>query len=145
MRGKHNAALFYSAQMDVRMAVHGDDFLCPADDDGLQHVDDKLRSRYTVKDIGTLGPDEKDVRKLNVLNRTFVFGTDVRGEFVDILPDHRHASIIIQESGCDSRTKAVATPREKIQDATVLAGQKSRSLRRMRPADIDQQLCDCLI
>ena len=79
VRGKHNAALFYSAQMDARMVVHGDDFLCLADDDGLQHVDDKLRSRYTVKDLGTLGPDEKDVRKLNVLNRTFVFGTDVRG------------------------------------------------------------------
>ena len=27
-RGKHSAALFQSAKLNVRMAVHGDDFVC---------------------------------------------------------------------------------------------------------------------
>ena len=38
-RGKHSAALFHSTIQDVRMAVHGDDFVCLSDDDGLKHID----------------------------------------------------------------------------------------------------------
>ena len=36
-RGKHCAALFHNPNQDVRMAVHGDDFVCLSDDDGLKH------------------------------------------------------------------------------------------------------------
>ena len=35
-RGKHSAALFHSPNQDVRTAVHGDDFVCLSDDDGLK-------------------------------------------------------------------------------------------------------------
>ena len=54
-RGKHSAALFHNPNQDVRMAVHGDDFVCLSDDDGLKHIDSLLKSKYTVKDVGTLG------------------------------------------------------------------------------------------
>ena len=37
-RGKHSAALFHNLNQDVRMAVHGDDFVCLLDDDGLKHT-----------------------------------------------------------------------------------------------------------
>ena len=30
---KHSAALFHNPNQDVRMAVHGDDFVCLSDDD----------------------------------------------------------------------------------------------------------------
>ena len=43
-RGKHNAALFYNSDQDVTMAVHGDDFVCWSDDDGLIHIDTLLKS-----------------------------------------------------------------------------------------------------
>ena len=35
-RGKHSAALFHNSNEDVRMAVHGDDFVCLSDDGGLK-------------------------------------------------------------------------------------------------------------
>ena len=35
-RGKHSAALFHNPNQDVRRAVHGDDFVCLSDDDGLK-------------------------------------------------------------------------------------------------------------
>ena len=38
-RDKHSAALFHNPYQDVRVAVHGDDFVCFSDDDGLQHLD----------------------------------------------------------------------------------------------------------
>ena len=44
-RGKHSAALFHNPNQDVRMAVHGDDFVCLSDDDGLKHIDSLLKSK----------------------------------------------------------------------------------------------------
>ena len=47
--------LFHSPNQDVRMKVHGDDFVCLSDYDGLKHIDSLLTSKYTAKDMGTLG------------------------------------------------------------------------------------------
>ena len=58
---KHSAALFHNPNQDVRMAVHGDDFVCLSDDDGLKHIDSFLKSKYTAKDMGTLGFVERCV------------------------------------------------------------------------------------
>ena len=54
-RGKHSAALFHNPNQDVRMAVHGDDFVCLSDDDGLERIDSLLKSKYTAQDMGTRG------------------------------------------------------------------------------------------
>ena len=50
-RVKHSAHI---PNQDVRMAVHGDDFVCLSDDDGLKHIDSLLKSKYTAMDMGTL-------------------------------------------------------------------------------------------
>ena len=42
---KHSAHI---PNQDVRMAVHGDDFVCLSDDDGLKHIDSLLKSKYTA-------------------------------------------------------------------------------------------------
>ena len=109
-RGKHSAALFHSPNQDVRMAVHGDDFGCLSDDDGLKHVDSLLTSKYTAKDMGTLGFEDSDVKSLLLLNRVFRVGVDQTGQYLDIVPDLRHAPLIISESGCNANTKTVRTP-----------------------------------
>ena len=59
-RGKHSAALFQNPNQDVRLAVHGDGFLCLSDDDGLKHIDSFLKSTYTAKGMGTLGFEDSD-------------------------------------------------------------------------------------
>ena len=51
--GNHSAASFHNSNQDVRMAVHGDDFVCLSDDDGLNHIDTLLKSKYAAKDMGT--------------------------------------------------------------------------------------------
>ena len=60
--GTHSAALFHNPNQDVRMAVHGDDFVCLSDEDELKHIDGLLKSRYTAKDMGTLGFEDSDVK-----------------------------------------------------------------------------------
>ena len=41
----------------------------------------------------------------------------------------RHGPLIIIESGCNANTKTVSTPREKLQDTSVLDGRKSTILK----------------
>ena len=89
-RGKHSAAMFHNPNQDVRMAVHGDDFVCLSDDDGLEHIDSLLKSKYTAKDIGF---EDSYVKSLLLLNRVFRVGVDQTGQYLDIEPDFRHAPV----------------------------------------------------
>ena len=75
-RGKHSAALFHNPNQDVGMAVHGDDFVCLSDDDGLKHIDSLLESKNTGKQMGRLGFEEPDVKSLLFLNRVFRVGSN---------------------------------------------------------------------
>ena len=103
---EHSAALSHNSNEDVRVAVHGDVFVCLSDDDGLNYIDKLLKSKYTAKDMGTLGFDDSDVKSLLLLNRVFRVGQNL-----DIEPDLRHAPLIINESGCNANTKTLSTPR----------------------------------
>ena len=96
--------------------------LCLSDDDGLKHIDSLLKSKYTAKDMGTLGFEESDVRSLLLLNHVFGVVTDQTVQYLDIELDLRHAPLIISESRCNTNTEAVSTPREKLQDKLVLDG-----------------------
>ena len=57
-----NTALFHNPNQDVRLAVHGDDFVCLSEDDGLKHIDSLLKSKYTAKDMETFGFEDSDVK-----------------------------------------------------------------------------------
>ena len=129
-RGKHSAALFHNPNQDVRMAVHGDDFVCLSDEDGLKHIDSLLIAKYTAKDMGTVGFEDSDVKSLLLLNCVFRVGVDQTGQYLDIEPDLRYARLIISESGCNTNTKAVSTPRKKLQDKLVLDGRRSPILKK---------------
>ena len=86
---------FHNPNQDVRMAVHGDDFVCLSDDDRLNHIYSLLKSKYTAKDMGTFGFEDSDVKSLLLLNR--------------IEPDLRHAPLIINESGCNTNERNYKT------------------------------------
>ena len=102
-----------------------------SDDDGLKHIDSLLKCKYTAKDMGTLGSEESRVKSiLLLLNCVFRVGVGQIGQYLDIEPDLRHAPLIISESGCNTNTQAVSTPREKLQDKLVLDGRWSLILRK---------------
>ena len=101
-----------------------------SDDEGLDHIDSLLKSKYTAKDVGTLGFEDSDVINLLLLNRVFRGGVDQIGQYLDIEPDLRHATLIISESGCNKNTKAVSTPREELQNKLALDGRRGPILNR---------------
>ena len=71
--------------------------VCLSDDDGPKHVDSILKSRYTVKVMGTLGFEDSDVKSFLLLNRVFRVGVDQTGQYLDIELHLRHAPLIISE------------------------------------------------
>ena len=93
--------------------------MCLSDDDGLTHIDSLLKSKYTAEDMETLGFGDSDAKSLLLLNRVFRVGVGQTGQYLDIEPDLRHAPLISSESGCNTNTKAISTPREKLQDKLV--------------------------
>ena len=64
-----------------------------------------FKSKYTAKDMGTLGSEDPDVECVLLLNRVFRVGVDQTGQYLDIEPDLRHAPLIINESGCNTHTR----------------------------------------
>ena len=110
--------------------MHGDDFVCLSDDDGLEHIDGLLKSKETAKDMGTLRFEDSDVKSLLLLNRVFRVGVDQTGQYQDVELDLRHAPLIISESGRNTNNTAVSIPREKIQDKLVLDGRRSPILKK---------------
>ena len=63
---KHSAADFHNSNEDVRMAVHGDDFVCLSDDDGFK-THKLFKSKYTATDMGTLEFEESDGKKSSIV------------------------------------------------------------------------------
>ena len=55
--------------------------VCLSDDDGLKHMDSLFKSKYTAKDMGTLGFEASDVKSLLLLNRVFRVGLDQTGQY----------------------------------------------------------------
>jgi len=128
VRGRHCAASLYHHDEEIRVMCHGDDFLVLASDPGMEIVDKLLRGRYTVKQLGSLGWEPGDAKKIHVLNRDMVAGRDEQGVFVDIVPDPRHAEQIVQDAGLGKSKSTCVTPREKLKDEVVVAGTQGTRL-----------------
>ena len=130
LRGKHSAALFHNPNQDVRMAVRGDDIVCLSDDDGLKHIDNLLKSKYTAKKYGNTWIRRLRRESFMLLNRVFRVGIGQIRQSLDIESDSRYAQLIISESGCNAKTQTVSTPPEKLQDKLVLDGRRSSILKK---------------
>ena len=74
-RGKHSAALLQSESRCEKWQCTATT-VCLSDDDGVKHIDSLLKSKYTAKDMGTLGFEDSDVKSLLLLNRVFKVGVD---------------------------------------------------------------------
>ena len=64
-RGKSNASVFYHPQHDVRVMVHGDDFLALGDQKHLSELEDLLRKSYELKCLGIIGDQPEDKKEIH--------------------------------------------------------------------------------
>ena len=111
--------MFYRENDGTRIVVHGDDFLVLSDSQGLQEIDDLLRSAYELKRLGTLGFEEGDDREIHFLNRLIRVGKQTNRlirvgkhngrlgkhngrQVVFLEPDRRHVDLLIRELGLET-------------------------------------------
>ena len=69
-RGREAPMVFHNRKSGVRLVVHGDDFTFAGVKKELQKMKVKMREWYDIKDRGTMGSDEDDIKMITILGRT---------------------------------------------------------------------------
>ena len=102
-------SVFYNEQMDVRLLVHGDDFVALGDDAGQAHLQNVLQKKYELRVDGSIGYGEQR-QEFTVLNRVVSF-CEKTGT-ITYEPDPRHAEMVLKQLDLE-KCKPVKTPGEK--------------------------------
>ena len=91
-QGRASRCDFQHESRDIRLTVHGDDFLVVADAEQLAWLDVKLTQQYDMKSE-VLGTEANMKQEVRILNRTLRWGK----KGIEYEADDRHAIKIMQE------------------------------------------------
>ena len=111
VQGLFSPCLFYHAERQIELWVHGDDFTPLAEVEHLDWFETELAKGIKIKNRGTLGPDADDLKEIICLNRIIRWtqNEETGKEMIEYEADPRHAEIMISQLGLEgSRTKALA-------------------------------------
>ena len=108
IQGSAWTSVFRHKDKDVKLLVHGDDFLVLADAEGQAFMRKVLSERYEYRCDGVIGEGAND--HLTILNR--IVSYDKKTGAVTYEADPRHAEMIIRQLNLQD-AKAIATPAEK--------------------------------
>ena len=91
---------------------HGDDFVVAASRSGGDAVVEVLRTKFIVKDRGTLGPGHGDLKEVTILNRLIRWcgSWTVGGERLEFEADPRHVQILQAQLGLRPGSRGIGTP-----------------------------------
>lgn len=93
--GKSSTCVFYHAEKDMRLVVHGDDFVLSGKERHLNWFADELKNMYLVKIRGVLGPEKHDQKTIILLNRVMEWTDDG----IQVEADPRHVELILADLG----------------------------------------------
>ena len=108
--------IFVHKERDIRLLVHGDDFLVLADEQGHAFVDQVLKERYEFKCDGHIGPGQER-QTMSVLNRLITYHAN--SGLVTYEADPRHSEALIRELHLEN-AKPAKTPGEKKKHSEVM-------------------------
>ena len=109
LRGKSNASVFLHPEWDMRIMVHGDDFLALGDKQGLKQLDALLKKSYELKYLGIIGDEEQDKKEIHFLKRLIRIGEHQGKSAIWIEADRRHVDFLIETFGMKGANE-VETP-----------------------------------
>lgn len=89
-QGKASTSTFTHKEKEIKLLVHGDDFLVVADQEGQERMTKVLGARYVFRCDGLIGRGAGD--HLTILNRSVCFKEDTG--CVTFEADPRHAEMI---------------------------------------------------
>ena len=115
-QGKAWASTFTHSGKEIKLLVHGNDFLVLADKEGQDYMTEVLGTRCEFRCDGMIGKESGN--HLTILNRIVCYKEDTG--YVTFEVDPRHAEMIIRQLGLEG-AKSVSTPAEKKRVGDVLA------------------------
>ena len=108
-RGRAAPTVLYNPETEVRVVVHGDDFTFIGKDKELKDIKELMKSWYSLKVRGVLGPEVGDDKKITILGRELVWG-----EYgLEYEADRKHAKMTCEAMGLEEWSKGLSCPYEK--------------------------------
>lgn len=105
-KGASSPCSLYSAERDIKIVVHGDDFLCEGALDDLRWLRGKLAEAFSIK-ASFLGPEDGCERELKLQNRTISW----EDGGISWEADPRHVDLLLEQLNLDPKTlSSVGTP-----------------------------------
>ena len=74
--GKATVVAFFNKERDIRIVVHGDDFVIEGRESDLEWMRDVLAAKYLIKVRGVLGPTARDQKTIVILGRVVEWRVD---------------------------------------------------------------------
>jgi hypothetical protein len=105
-RGKASATTFTNDETGIRIVVHGDDFTLLGYEEDLKALAELMKTWYELVVRGMLGPDERDDKEIEILNRTIRW----EPEGIRITADPKHAKNILEKCGLEANSKSLTCP-----------------------------------
>ena len=115
-QGQAWTSVFRHDELDIKLLVHGDDFMVLADQEGQEYMHQVLKEKYEYKRDGEIGKGSR--KHLTILNRIVTYEQNTGRATYEANP--RHAEMIIRQLNLQN-AKSVTTPAEKKKSSEVLA------------------------
>ena len=115
-QGQAWTSVFRHDELDIKLLVHGDDFMVLADQEGQEYMHQVLKEKYEYKRDGEIGKGSR--KHLTILNRIVTYEQDTGRATYEANP--RHAEMIIRQLNLQN-AKSVTTPAGKNKSSEVLA------------------------
>jgi hypothetical protein len=112
-RGVASGATFDHKEWDLRVLVHGDDFLCLGDQQAIDDFEALLKTRYEFKKLANIGWQESDDKEVVFLNRVIALKIQGGEKKLVFEADVRHANMIVEQLGL-SKANGVDVPTSKL-------------------------------
>ena len=125
--GRANGSTFYHKERDVRMVVHGDDFVITGREEDLKWTEDVLRRKYPLKMRGLLGPEPTDMKEATILNRCIRWNND--GVTLEADPEHVKKMLEVTRMADCTSTTVPATKEEVTGEEVLLEGPQRKAYR----------------
>jgi hypothetical protein len=125
-QGLYTPCVYRHKEKLLMYFVHGDDYVGVGMRDDLDWYEKQLSKRFIVKNRGTLGPGESDVKQIRILNRVIEWhpASANKPDMITYEADLRHVDLICAAYNFKENTKSKATPWDKpaFMDKNPLAG-----------------------
>ena len=133
-KGESSPCSFHHADRDIKVVVHGDDFVSEGPKANLLWMDKAMRKHFELK-TEILGPDVREVKEVRILNR--VLRWEEHG--ISWEADQRHAELVVEQLGL-GEARPVTSPGSKDEERRETVSEAKRA--RMLDMDVVHELID---